>query len=118
MTEGLGDQTSLGPGFGLGFGAAREPGDAHILLGHTLLEVLLDVADRRRPPTGPQPVVAVLRTAVSRYARNAMPGPPPAWIAPSTRVNASATMSSATSRGTIDSAIRFATGACSTYSSS
>ena len=57
MREGLGDQAGLGPGLGLRFRAARQPGDAHVLFRHAVFEVLAEVADDGGAAAGPQPVV-------------------------------------------------------------
>ena len=57
VREGPGDQAGLGPGFGLRFRAARQPGETHVLLGHAVLEVLAEIADNCGAAAGPQPVV-------------------------------------------------------------
>ena len=51
------DQASLGLGFGLRFRAAGQLGQAHVLFWHTVVEILVEIADDGRPAAGAQPVV-------------------------------------------------------------
>ena len=111
--EGPDDQAGLGAGFGLGLRIAAEPRGQE---GRTVAGFLIQVPDHRHPAPGGYPVVR--QVAHGREQMGGTRDRPAARLdGGDTRANASATMSSATSGGTIDSASPRAAGAYSTDSS-